>query len=305
MSRLLAITLVFTAACARKSPQADPEFSDAIRFLFVSFDAADADVAFALRALETQIYLGMDVESNNVTDRALLPEFLRDGDVDALDVGNVDLSLALPVSVAGLSAFNIDQQATIQLLVDHTPVEPFSPEFFEREFLVGGDCWGDRSCGRMNTYNRLVKENALMTVDTEFFKDFRWVDLNLPDPSSVEDGEQPVNTGEPRWAYIGRSWSDQVWPGRNGNVFINQSYTIEVWLPRDGAGFVRDSASVNVDGGEWSGDSSGGGVLRMLTLWAETDLGFGVSDDVVIGTTRGGIDDNFEAAEEWLQENID
>lgn len=302
MTRTLLLGIALTG-CARKSPPANPEFSDAARFLFVSFDASEADVAFAMRSLEEQIYLSMDVESDNVNDRALLPEFLEAEDVASLDVGNVDLSAALPVSVAGLSAFGVDDQKRIQLLTDHTPVEPFSPEMYEREFLEGGDCWGTRDCPRMNTYNRLVKENALMTVDTEFFKDFRWVDLNLPDPDTVDGDAEPVNEGEPRWAYVGRSWTDQIWPGRSGNVELIQSYTIEVWIPRDGEGFIRDSSSVNADEGEWTSDSSGGGVLRMLTLWAETDLGFAVGDDAVIGTTRNGIDRNFEAAEDWLIAN--
>jgi hypothetical protein len=294
------VAAALLSGCSRTSPDADPEFSDAARFLFVSFDAEDADVAFAMRALETQIYLGMDVDSNAVIDRALRPAPLQPADVVGLNDTAADLSLALPVSLAGVSPFTIDDHRDIQLLEDHTVVEPYSPEKYDREFLDGRDCWTDRSCGRMNTYNRLIKENALMTVDTEFFKDFRWIDLNLPDPSTVEEGEQPVNLGDPRWAILGRSWTDQVWPGRNGSVEMIQSYTIEVWIPRDGGGFVRDDTSVNADDGEWVGDSTGGGVLRNLTLWAETDLGFGISDDAVIGTTRTGIDRNFQTADAYL-----
>lgn len=295
---LMALTIL--PGCSRTSPDADPDFSDAARFLFVSFDAEDADVAFAMRALETQIYLGMDVDSDAPIDRALLPEALEPADVVGLNDTGADLSLALPVSLAGVSAFTIDDHRDLQLLEDHTVIEPYSPDFYEREFVEGRDCWTDRSCTRMNTYNRLVKENALMTVDTEFFKDFRWIDLNLPDPSSVPSGEPPVNEGAARWAILGRSWTDQVWPGRGGSVEMIQSYTIEVWIPRDGGGFVRDGSELNLDGGDWIGDSSGGGVLRNLTLWAETDLGFGISDDAVIGTTRNGIDRNFEAAESFL-----
>jgi hypothetical protein len=296
---IFVITLL-ASGCSRKSPDADPQFSDAARFLFASFDSSDAEVAFAMRALEQQIYLGMDVESDATIDRALLPEALQPSDIVGLNDTGGDLSRALPVSLAGLSPFSVEDHRDLQLMVDHTVIEPFSPEYYEREFLEGADCFADRSCGRMNTYNRLIKENALMTVDTEFYKDFRWIDLALPDPSSVRDGETPVNDGEPRWAILGRSWTDQIWPGRGGSVQMLQSYTIEVWIPRDGRGFVRTDDDVNADGGEWTGDSSGGGILRNLTLWAETDLGFGVSDDVVIGTTRNGIDRNFEAADAYL-----
>lgn len=297
--RLLLMT-VLLAGCARKSPQADPEFSDAARYLFRSFESSEADLAFAMRSLETQVYLGMDVESSRVNDRALLPEFLEASDVDGLTLEPHDLSLALPVAVAGVSPFELVEHPRIQMLVDQTPVEPYSPAYYERTFLLGQDCWQDRSCPRLETFNALTKENALMTIDTEFYKDFRWVDLNLPDPSSLEEGEEPVNTGDPRWAYVARSWQDRAFPGRGENTSINQSYTIEVWIPRDGGGLVRDSSTVNVDGGEWTGDSTGGGTLRMLALWAETDLGFAVGDDLVIGTTRGGIDTNFQAADHWL-----
>ncbi len=275
------------SGCARKVTEADPEFSDAARYLFTTFDGDEADLAFAMRALEEQIYLGMDVDSDDVNDRALLPEFLEPGDVVGLNDAGRDLDAALPVAVAGLSAFELSAHPQIQLLEDHTPVEPFSPEYYERTFTEGGDCWGDQSCGLVRTHNTLVKENTLMTVNTEFYKDFRWVDL----------GEE----GASRMAYVARSWQDQSWPGRNENTWIHQSYTIEVWIPRDGGGFVRDGTVQNVDGGEWTGDSTGGGTLRMLTLWAETDLGFSVSDDLTIATTRNGIDTNFEAAETWLE----
>lgn len=274
--RLLWISAVLVG-CARTSPRADPEFSDAARFLFRAFEAEEVDLAFAMRSLEAQIHAGMDVTSPQVTDRALLPELLEASDVEGLTLEAHDLTRALPVAVAGVSPFDLDLHPQIQLLADHTPVEPFSPNFYARSFTLGEDCWGDRACPRLETFNELTKENALMTIDVEFFKDFRWVDLNLPDPSSLGPDEPAVNPGDPRWAYVARSWQDRAFPGRGENTSIEQSYTIEVWLPRDG-----------------------GGTLRMLALWAETDLGFAVSDDVVIGTTRSGIDRNFQAADDWL-----
>jgi hypothetical protein len=58
-----------------------------------------------------------------------------------------------------------------------------------------------------------------------------------------------------------------------------------------------------MDDGEWEGDSTGGGVLRMLSLWTETEFkGLNVSDDTVVATVRKGIEDNFIAADAYLSE---
>jgi hypothetical protein len=161
---------------------------------------------------------------------------------------------------------------------DQTPVEPYSPTFYERTFLEGADCWGDASCAELSTDNDLIKENLLMTIDVDFRKDFRWIDLGLPDPSEVPEGEPAVNPGEPRWAFIGRSWQDRSLAGRNDNAWVHQSYTVEVWIP---------------DGGE---------TLRMLCLWSETELdGLNFTDEQVIATTRSGIDRNFQAVDAFLE----
>lgn len=292
------------AGCARRSPSADPEFNDAAAFLLREFTGPEADLAFALRRLERQVYLSMDVEAESVQARALAPDALTPADVEALNPEGRDPALALPVAVAKTSAFEPRDHAAIQMLVDHTPVEPYSPDLYERTFLAGRDCWQSVDCGEMVTTNDLIKKNALMEVPYTLLKDFRWIDLNLPDPSDVPPGDPVVNEGEPRWAFIARAWTDRSWSGDGGNVHVHQSYTIDTWIPRDGQGFVRDGTERNVDEGAWISDSSGGGTLRMLAVWAETDLGFPVGDNVVIGTTRAGVDDNMNAAEQWLSENL-
>lgn len=297
------LAVLAAIGCSKAPPPADPEFNDATLFLLREFDGPEAELAFALRALEEQVYLSMDVEANRVQDRALSPDYLTEDDVAVLNSEGRDPKLALPVAVAKTSAFAPEDHARIQLLVDHTPVEPFSPDHYVRTFLEGDDCWVEHACQRMNTTNDLTKQNALMTVDYTMPKDFRWIDLNLPDPSTVPDGEEPVNDGEPRWAFIARAWTDRTYEGRGGNVKLHQSYTIDTWVPRDGGGFIRDSSHTNVGGGEWTSDSNAVGSLRMLAVWSETDLGFAVGDDAVIATTRGGVDDNMNAAEEWLVAN--
>ena len=291
------LILTLAASACTKVPAADPEFSDAVRYLFQSFEAPPAEVAFAIRELEAQVYQSMDVSAKNVNDRALLPEALADADIGDLERPDRPLANALPVAVASLSPYTPDEHTNIHMLVDHTPVEPYSPEFYERTFLEGRDCWQSRDCEYLRVENELTKQNLLMTVDYWFPKDYRWIDLNLPAPSEVPDGAEAVNDGEPRWAFIARSWTTEVFPGRKDNAEIQQSFSIDIWVPRDGGGWVSKGSDAPTD-------STGGGSLRMLCLWAETALGINTTEDQVIATTRNGIDTNFKAADDWLEANL-
>lgn len=295
---------VLLCACGKAPPPANPQFSDAAAYTFRTFDGSDADLAFALRTLERQTYLGMDVEASDVKDRALTPDHLIPADVaDITSPDGVDLGNALPVAVAGTSDFEVPDHARIPLLVDQRPVEPYSPDYYERTFYDDTqDCWLDQSCDELLTFNDLVKKNFLMSVPYDFYKDFRWVDMNLPDPADVPAGEQAVDPVDPRWAFVARSWMIQSAWGDSGKTEIVQSYTIEVWIPRDGQGFVRTGTDQNADGGTWTSDSTGGGTLRMLGSWAQTEFtGINPSDDLVAATTRSGIDNNMAAQDAWLE----
>jgi hypothetical protein len=282
-SRLALVSLLLAAAtaCKKAPPDANPEFSDALVYVFRSFEGEEADLAYAVRNLEEQIYLNMDLDASNSLDRALSPTHLTAEDVGDLERPQRNLADALPVAVAGRSAWPVEDHRLIAMLSDHTVVEPYSPDYFERTFLEGDDCWFDRECEVMKTHNDLIKDNVLLTIPYWFYKDYRWVDLGLPDPADVPDGEEAVNTGEPRWALVARSWTTETFSGDSGKNTIMQSFTIELWVPMDD-----------------------GGTLRLLSLWGETELGgLNVSDDTVAGTTRVGIDQNFDAQEEWLDEN--
>ena len=150
----------------------------------------------------------------------------------------------------------------------------------------------DRACDRLRTQNTLTKENFLMTVEYAFDKDFRWVDVQ-------DDGAGP------RWTYVARSHNPASFEGENGKSFIHQSFSIEVWIPRDGRGFIRTASDANVDDGDWTSDSQASGILRMLSLWSETEfVGLNVTEDQVIATTRSGIDRNFEAADDFLAGDV-
>ncbi len=288
--------------CARISPDANPEFSDATVFALRAFAGDEADLAYALRVLERQTYLGLDVEASGVTQRSVIPAPLSFDDVADLEIPDgVDPADSLAITVASVSAFEIGPHADLTLLPDQTPLEPYSPNFYERTFLNGSEaCWTERACEVLYTHNDLIKDNLLMTVRYDFLKDYRWVDLNQPDP---EDADEEEVTGEPRWAFLARSWMTESALGDNGNNELVQFYSIEAWIPRDGRGFVRDGTEENVGEGEWTADATGGGVMRVLSLWSTTVLGgMSVSDEMVIGTTRVGIDNNMKAHESYLVE---
>lgn len=277
---LLVVAALSAGACRKDSPPANPKFNDAIHQAFVGFRGPEADLAYALRALQGQLE-ALDLDASNPVDRSVTPEPISDADVADLEhPADRDPADALPIAVAGRSAFGPDDAAVIQLLPDQTPVEPYSPDKFDRSFLEGGDCWVDRGCDWLLTFNDLVKKNLVMEVPYEFLKDFRWVDLNLPDPADVPEGEEAVNPGEPRWAFVAQSWQAESFAGDGGGTVLAQSFTVEVWLPRDD-----------------------GGTTRMNALWSETELSVAVSDDAVVATTRGGIDRNFQAQEAWLEEH--
>lgn len=309
-SLALALAATIAGGC-QPSPQANPVFNDAAIYTFVEFDNEEpANLAFAARALEREIYLAVDVEAAEAADRALAPDPLTLQDIEGIEpvpgvypegfdlAGEpVDPIRTLPVAVAGLSAFGPPPHAGYMVLPDQTPIEPASPNHYDRTLTSGGDCFVQQDCAFLRTTNDITKDNALMSATYVLRKDYRWVDLNLPDPADVPEGEPIVNDGPVRQAIIARAWDPEVAIGEDGNTAIFQSYTVEVWIPRDGGGFVRDGGEENAGGGTWTADSEGGGALRMMVLWSETSFG---SSPAVESVTRNGIDEIFTAQDAWL-----
>ena len=294
--------VMLLAAC-QASPPANPSFNDAIQFAFREFETEDPRLlAFALRQLERELYLAVDVTASGNLDRSLIPAALTDEDIVGLEHPDRDLSLALPIALTSLSEFVVDQHRQLPLLPDQRDIEPGSPNFYERAFLEGSElCWQDRNCDFLRTLNDLTKENALLTLSYTLPKVYRWVDLALPDPAAELDPDAAPE--EPRWSYVARSWSTERATNEDDDRSIEQSYSFEIWFPRDGRGLLRDGSEQNADGGTWTSDSSGGGTLRMMALWAESDVGAELSDELVAYATRGGIDDIFAAQESWLSDN--
>lgn len=275
---LLAVPLLVPmGACRRDSPPADAAFSDTLIYLLASIHSAEpAELAVAMRDLEQRIADDIDLASKDTVERSLQPARLTASDIESIERQNTDRdpAAAIPIAVAARSAFPTPEHMALQLMSDQRPIEPYSPDKYDRSFLEGEDCFLDRACDTLRTSNDLTKENLLMTIDYILLKDFRWVDLSLPDPDAPEE-----SFGDERWAVLGRSWTDRSFSGRDDKSHIHQSYTMEVWIPEES-----------------------GSVIRMQALWSETEFeGLSVSDEAVISTTRSGIDKNFEAGEDYLE----
>lgn len=284
---ILAITVV--GAC-KDSAEAPATFADPLMATFTEMDGDDATYAAAVRALEVQIYETIPVESTDLVARSIEPEGITEDDVANLSPRpDRDPADCLSVGVSALSSFEITDHAEIPLVPDQRPLEPSSPDHYDRTFLSGEDCWADQGCTWLTTRQELTKVytgGLIPPITYGMMKDFRWVNL--------------AEEGDPRWAFVARSWDDDAYSSENGKNTIWQSYTIELWLPRDGRGYLRDGA-----GEDGFADSAGGGTLRFLVLWNETELALTDSEDLEKGTIRWGIDKNMQAHEAWLGENAD
>jgi len=292
--------LVLTS-CA--PPPANLEFSEAAALVFREFQHEDPGwVARGLRELEREIYLSMDVDNASAVTRAVSPDQLTDEDVAGVEHPNLPLDRNIAVAVGAPSKYDVGPLSELPLMPDQLPFEPGSPDHYDRTFTEGADCWADRGCEFLITSNELTKDNAAISPITYTLpKEYRWVDLNLSEPT--EGGAPSSNDGDPRWAIAARTWTTQREGNEEGDS-IEQSYTVELWVPRDGNGFVRTDEDVNVDGGTWTGDSTGGGTLRMMAIWSQSIIvSIAADDDTIAAVTRGGIDDIFQTVEDWMDEN--
>lgn len=305
MRFLFLLPLVVSLLGCPLPPRGNPDFDDATSFAFLQFDVeSEADMAFAMRQLERQLYLSVDLDADSSVDRALSPAPLTDGDLEELEHPDRPASALRAVTVIRAGANEVDRHPEYITLEDQLPVEPSSELFYNRTMTTGQACWADRSCKFLRTSNDLTKDNAAIgSIHYTLYKDYRWVDLNLPDPDTVGEGEEPENKGTPRWAIAARSWIKEGAANEAGDAAVHQGYSIEVWLPRDGGGYLRSEGGDNRDEGTWTHDSTGGGVLRMMTLWGENETSLNASEEIEIALLRGGIDGIFEVQEEYLNAN--
>jgi hypothetical protein len=293
MTRALFLVALTVLASCQELPVAEESFSDALVTALRELHGDEEQLAATIRQVERAAYTQMDLSSSSVADRAVGPTPLTEADVADLPRPATDPGQAMGVAMGVISNFDLQTHKGIPLMTDQRPVEPQSPDHYEREFLEGEDCWFDQGCSVLKTRQQVTKKNALLEVPYEFFKDFRWVDLS-----------RGLDADGPRWAYIAKSWNPDSFSGVQGQNVLVQSYTVEFWIPRDGGGFAWEDETEVLPLGE-PVDSEGAGVLRLLSLWTETELSLPAGEELVMGTIRFGIQQNFDATEDFLREQAD
>lgn len=254
--------LVLTLAACKAPPEAPTELSELSRYLYREWGNEDPEVmAAGLRNL-VPVLEGVDL-TGNVLDRAWALADLSIDDVAELPT-RPDRAPedCVGVGVAYQSRWAVADHARVQVQADQRPFEPTASEHYDRFFPETDDpaCFEDRSCTVLETFNEATRENILMKVTFELPKVLRWVEVE-PDA----------------WSFVSRSWYEQPWEGEGGNVTLYQSYSLDVWMFRP-------------DGTTW----------RYQTLWSESDLGIGVSEETVIATVRNGTDQFFRGCDEAI-----
>jgi hypothetical protein len=166
------------------------------------------------------------------------------------------------VGLIYLSPHGIEEHLALQFITDQTPMEPSSPDYYQRTITQGEDCFADRSCDVLRYENDITRENIAYQVNYLMEKELLWVAVD----------------GLASQAICGRSWMPES-AHDEGKISLWQGYSIDLWIPL------------------------GSGTIRYQVSWQETELP-GLTWDQVSGVVAGGIDDLFEAQDEYIAEQL-
>ncbi|MBT3217957.1 MAG: hypothetical protein HN348_02620 [Proteobacteria bacterium] len=227
------LILISLLGCKKPPPEAPKELNELSRYLFREWDNEDPLVMQAGVENLRDFLADLDLEGK-VNDRSFTLDPIREDDLD-VDHPDRDPEDCLNVSVARKSEWPVDDHAQLQIESDQTPTEPTAKDYlrtFPKE--DDPDCLPDHDCGVLETVNDIRRENLLMSISFELFKDFRWVEL---------DGEED--------ALVARSWIDQSWAGDNGKNWVYQSFSVDIWIASNDAAWryqiLSSETEVGVD----------------------------------------------------------
>ncbi len=246
-------------------PPAPEELDELSAYLFAHFETEEVGVLEeGLGNLEA-FFQDVDMEAG-YNDRAYGLSVLTEEDVTSVEHPGRDLSLMLPVGMVAESPHPPARHAWGITQSDQTALEPASPNHYIRDFIDPTDPAGfpDQDHLVQRTMNDIRKENLVMDVGYDMHKDFRWAELREP--------------GSGEWAVVGRAWITESAEGSSGNVILQQSFSIDVFLPRGSDHTVR-----------------------FMGLWSETFIE-GVGDDVIEATIKLGVNQMFNATDDFLDE---
>ena len=242
----------------------DVEINDVNAYLFRNWDTVEDNVLEPGLAELIEMLDDFDIDAEDYKDRCYVPEPLTEDDLADITHPGRDPSDVIPVALVMASAFRpVDQATDVIIMPDQRPVEPHSPEHYDRFFVDPTDpsCFPTADCRKLITDNSIIKDYLLLEMYYEMPKVFRWIEI----------GE----TGSGEWAILARCWQEDSFETDGGALQLNQSYCIDVHFPR------------------------GSGGARYMVTWPETVID-GVEDELVYETTIMGMNDILVTTEEYL-----
>jgi hypothetical protein len=256
--------LLILVACA-KPPQAPAAMEELAGWFFTEWPSEDPA---AMRSAVRQLYdcaAKVDVNAEDPLERAWVVGPVGREHVEGLVDHSHDPANTFGVGEVFGSAHSIDDHLRVIEMPDQTPVEPSSPERFERTFIDGDpDCLRSGACETMRAHNDVHRKTALYEIEYEIEKEWRFVDV-------LDEDGQVVDR-----ALAARSWNlDEA---SEGAITILQGYALDVFLP------------------------SGDGSIRMHLTWQETDIP-GLDDEDMQGALVNGIEDLLSHQDAWMSEN--
>jgi len=272
--RLSAALLTSLALAACSPPQEAPDeltetpVGDVNLFLFDKFDDPDPTemqrgmevMKDFLEGLEETTDLGID---SPVADRAFTIAALEEdrwGGAPHWD--GHDTADQLPVAVAVRSAFGGEAHVGLVGLEDQTPLESSSSAEYDRTFLTSYDDWAAGTSDKLETSNRIHRDNILLDLVYTAWKDYRMVEM--------EDGTV---------ATVARSWiTEQFFNDADVDDHIDFFSNMEVTIP------------------------SGDGSLRYNALWGAVIFDPVVGETLLVNTVRNGMQESYEKTEAYLED---
>ncbi len=257
--------LLLFVACA-KPPQAPAAMEELASWFFREWPSEDPG---ALESAAQQLYdcaEKVDPGAEDPLDRAWVVGPLSRADVEGLVDHDNDPANGFGVGEIFASQHGIEDHMRVIEMPDQTPVEPASPERFQRTFIDGDpDCLRSGECETMRSHNDVHRKTALYEIEYEIEKEWRYVDV-------LDEDGQPVDQ-----ALCARSWNlDEA---QHKAITLKQGYALDVFLPRDQ------------------------GSLRMHLTWQETEIP-GLDDEDMQGALVNGIEDLLTHQDAWMAENL-
>ncbi len=204
--------------------EAPAEMEELTLWLFEEWDHEDP--AAMEQAVANLVTWSTEVDLDaSWTERAYSVRAIAAEEVEGRIEHDRDPADALGVGVLYLSPNRLEAHLDLQYMEDMTPVEPSSPDHYERTIVSAGECFHERACDVMEVVNDITRENVLYEVTYLMEKDFRWV--------AVEDEE--------RAAMVARSFMPNS--HHDGDkISLWQGYSIDLWIP-SGAQTLRYQVS--------------------------------------------------------------